>query len=259
MTDMVTKGIGNITGNGALGAVGSAYLKSQGVDPSILSNPNPKNLATTALTAYLVSMGVPPFIAGPLAGKAVDTILSGEFPDISVKDLLSDKALKDGISGALKGLLAENGIDLDAAKAVADNIVNNLSNAKAAIDALKNKVTEASNIALNGLLQAQKALEDKLKSTLNDKIKVIKTKIIPTDVLVSPPTGLKDAAKLVNVADSTVHYQQGNEAVDIDRFPSSNELVGHAPGLAGHIIHRHHHGPDPGGQEEDPGGHSIPG
>lgn len=194
------------TPEGVAGAAGSAYLQSQGIDPSLLSDPNPQKIATAALTAYLVSMGVPPFLAGPIADKVVGAVMSGDISQLNPVDLLGSDAIKEMATGALNDFLAENGVDPAAALEAAGNIIDDVANLGNMLDGLKDDIL--SNIPS----------VDSLKWELPLKFKLENIKIIPTDVKISPTTGNKDSSTLTNVHESDAYYQQANEAVDINRY-----------------------------------------
>ena len=201
---MISKGLGGgLTGKGALGAMSSAYLQSQGVDPSVLSDPNPKNIATTALAAYLTSLGVPPQLSGPLAETAVNTITSGELPKVDVKDLFNGDAIKGQLLDAAKGYLAEQGID----PTVADKMMNDIMNSAGALGDIKD------------LLKGGGSLPSvKIDDPTAAGFKVEETVIVPTEVKLATKDAPSEEPDLKGVARSAETYQRVNEAVDIDRF-----------------------------------------
>ena len=201
---MISKGLGGgLPGKGALGAMSSAYLQSQGVDPSVLSDPNPKNIATTALAAYLTSLGVPPQLSGPLAETAVNTITSGELPKVDVKDLFNGDAIKGQLLDAAKGYLAEQGID----PTVADKMMNDIMNSVGALGDIKD------------LLKGGGSLPSvKIDDPTAAGFKVEETVIVPTEVKLATKDAPSEEPDLKGVARSAETYQRVNEAVDIDRF-----------------------------------------
>lgn len=205
---MIERGLGGgLTGQGAFGAMASAYLQSNGIDPSVLSDPNPKNIATTALTAYLTSLGVPPQLSGPLAGAAVDTITSGELPKVDVKSLFNGDAIKGQLLDAAKGYLSGMGID----PAVADNMMNDIVLSKKALDDAKDSLGKTVGDAL---IRAKEAITDKIKGLF----KVEEVPVIPKDVKIAGKDASSESPDLKGIGKSPESYQRVNEAVDIDRF-----------------------------------------
>lgn len=217
--DGIARGLtGKLTGSGVAGTIGSTYLQSQGIDPAVLSDPSPQNIAKTALTAYLVSMGVPPMFAGPIAGKVVDTVASGDLSQLNPMDLISSDAIKQQAMDALKGFLGENGLDADAAANAAKNLLNDIANLGKTVDDLKNGIKDG---VKNGLSKLKDGI-DKALGKDGDKdpaqpFKVEEVEVIKTDVSADSPEGPAEGASLTNVQESRAFDQQANEAVEIDR------------------------------------------
>ena len=206
-----------MTGKGAFGAMSSAYLQSQGIDPGVLTDPNPKNIATTALSAYLTTLGIPPQLSGPLAEAAVNTITSGELPKVDVKSLFNGDAIKGHLLDAAKGYLAEQGIDPAAADRMMKDIMNSAKSLGGIKDMLKDKLGSAGS-----------AIRDAIDDAIPKDFVVEDIPVIPTAIDIAAKDAPSESPDLKGVGNSPEHYQNVNEAVDIDRY-LKNMVKGYLP------------------------------